>query len=301
MKLNKTKKVAIVIVTYNRLKMFKELIESLRKQDYMNFKIIVVNNSSDDGTKEYLDLQKDLIVITQENSGGAGGFFTGLKYVAENNFDYAWVMDDDVSVLNNSLTKLIEKADFLQDNFGFLCSKVVDLENLPCNVPAIDTRKNKTGDVEWNFFSENNLIKVTEASFVSFFIKKQTIIDLGLPYKHFFIWGDDTEYSLRISRKCNCYYVGDSIVLHKRYSNKILSIFTEEKQSRIKNYFFYYRNGLFVTKKYKQKGYVFYRYCRSFLDFLFLFLTLKLSKSFIIIKAIFASISFNPRLEFPCK
>ena len=107
-------------------------------------------------------------------------------------------MDDDVEIYKNSLSKLVNKAELLNDDFGFLCSKVIDLNFTPCNVPGIDMRKNKTGDVSWNVFSEKSLIKVTESSFVSFFLKTEHIKTLGLPYKEFFIWGDDSEYSLRM-------------------------------------------------------------------------------------------------------
>ena len=77
------KKVGIVVVTYNRLALLKEAIDSLRNQIYTNREIVVVNNGSTDGTQEWLNAQKDIIVNTQQNLGGAGGLFTGVKYVGE--------------------------------------------------------------------------------------------------------------------------------------------------------------------------------------------------------------------------
>ena len=85
-------KVGTVIVTYNRLTLLKEVIEALRQQTYLNQQIIIVNNGSTDSTAEWLQKQKDIVVINQENLGGAGGFFTGMKYVAEHNFDFCWIM-----------------------------------------------------------------------------------------------------------------------------------------------------------------------------------------------------------------
>ena len=35
-------------------------------------------------------------VINQENTGGAGGFYTGVKFAYENGADWVWTMDDDV-------------------------------------------------------------------------------------------------------------------------------------------------------------------------------------------------------------
>ena len=73
-----------------------EVIDALRKQTYNDYQIVVVNNGSTDGTEKWLSQQRDIITITQENLGGAGGFFAGMKYVAEHGYEYCWIMDDDV-------------------------------------------------------------------------------------------------------------------------------------------------------------------------------------------------------------
>ena len=90
------KTVAIIAVTYNMLELLKEEINSLREQTYKDAQIIVVNNGSTDDTLSWLQQQQDIITITQKNLGGAGGFYTGMKYAAENGYKYCWVMDDDV-------------------------------------------------------------------------------------------------------------------------------------------------------------------------------------------------------------
>lgn len=292
------KSVGIVIVTYNRLEMLKDLIFSLRNQEYKNAKIIVINNSSTDGTKEYLDKQEDLIVITQENCGGAGGFFTGLKYVAENNFDYAWVMDDDVLVRSDSLSKLMEQT---SDVDGFLCSKIVDTEGNPCNVPGIYMKKQTNGELEWDKKIERSLVKLTVASFVSVLIPVNIIKKIGLPYKEFFIWGDDTEYTRRISSNFESYLCGKSVVIHRRKINKTLSVFSEKDSHRLKNFFFLYRNTLFYEKKYSSLGKTLYRYFRTIFDILRALFTLKFKTFFVLVKAFIASFTFNPKVVYICK
>ena len=74
----KVDKVGIVVVTFNRLKLLKEVVDSLRNQDYLNRDIIIVNNGSTDDTRDWLDNQNDLIVINQGNCGGAGGLSVKL-------------------------------------------------------------------------------------------------------------------------------------------------------------------------------------------------------------------------------
>jgi len=53
-------KIAAVVVTYNRLELLKQCIDSIKNQTRKPDEIIVVNNSSTDGTLEWLNPNKDL-------------------------------------------------------------------------------------------------------------------------------------------------------------------------------------------------------------------------------------------------
>src|SRR5437868_301480 len=97
------KKIAVAVVTYNRLSFLKNCINSLKNQSYLWNKLIVINNSSTDGTSEWLSEQRDIYTINRPNEGSAGGFYTAVKYTCENNFDFVWLMDDDVEVSENAL------------------------------------------------------------------------------------------------------------------------------------------------------------------------------------------------------
>ena len=46
--------VACIVVTFNRLPLLKKCLNSIRNQTNKDFDIIVVNNGSTDGTKEWL-------------------------------------------------------------------------------------------------------------------------------------------------------------------------------------------------------------------------------------------------------
>lgn len=76
-------KIAAVVVTFNRLELLKKCVESLRNQTHKLDEILIINNSSTDGTLDWLNQQNDLTVISQENSGSAGGQFTGIKTAYE--------------------------------------------------------------------------------------------------------------------------------------------------------------------------------------------------------------------------
>ena len=183
-------RICTVVVTYNRLSLLKDAIDALKAQTEPS-DILVVNNGSTDGTKEFLDEQTELLVIHQENLGGAGGFYAGMKYAAENGYDFAWVMDDDVIPEVDALKFLKDAYDLLslKEKIGFLCSTVVDREGIPVNNPCVDLKRNKTGDVSWNRYLSEGVVGVSSATFVSVFVPCSIIFEVGLPYKEFFIWG----------------------------------------------------------------------------------------------------------------
>lgn len=192
-------KIAAVVVTYNRLELLKRAISALRAQSVHPDGIIVVNNGSTDNTEAWLNEQQDLYVIKQENVGGAGGFYTGLKQAYELGYEWIWVMDDDVEADFNCLQAL--KAEAQKGHFDILQPNRV-----------IDNTKVWKYSTKFNFnnpFQREGLIDIdTVTSYketkriVSFpfegpFIHKNVIAQIGLPDSRFFIWYDDTEYSIR--------------------------------------------------------------------------------------------------------
>lgn len=295
------KDVAVIVVTYNRLSLLKECIESIRNQTFKNFDLIIVNNGSTDGTLAWLRTLSNVIVINQENTGGAGGFFTGLKYSAEHNYSYCWFMDDDVICQPDALQILYDTYRIKKCK-GFLCSLVLSVDGQPMNVPGIDQRPGKNGYPTFLDSINENLLKVQSATFVSVFLSTRILHELGLPYKEYFIWGDDSEYTNRVSSKYPCYLAFKSIVIHKRANVQSLSIDRETNRQRIKNYFYFYRNNslnqLRQCDKLTQKMKFHIHYIISLFKYL---IKGKFYSFYIILKAYMALFTFNPKIEYPGK
>ncbi len=291
------KEVGILVVTYNRLQLLKEEIKSLRNQSYHNFQIIVVNNGSTDGTKGWLESQSDILTITQGNLGGAGGFFTGLKYIAEEGYKYCWLMDDDVECDEKALETLVKVA---HDNpeIGFLCSRVFGTDHSLMNVPIIDDRKREGNYPNWLEKIDNNLIKVKSATFVSVLIPIKNVIEVGLPIKEFFIWGDDSEYTMRLSSKFDCYLVYKSIVIHKRTLQQTLNFMTETDSKRLKNYYYSLRNQFYNRKKYGKSKDIFITLCYQASLMLRSIIRLDFKRITILLKVYYSYFCFLPKIQY---
>lgn len=232
------KRVVTVVVTYNRKSLLEECLSSLMSQTYQNHTILVVDNCSTDGTYEMLqDFIRDKKIVyfnTGENKGGSYGFHIGSKLAVQLGCDYIWLMDDDCIPTRDALEKLMAAADGHPD-FGYLSSKVLWTDGNMCqmNIPKKDIGKHIS-----EYDKEQN---ICIASFVSCFIREQVVEDVGLSMKDFFIWGDDWEYTLRISKKYKSYYIPDSVVIHKSKTNFGVNIAKADK-SMLPRYRYAYRN-----------------------------------------------------------
>lgn len=297
--------ISVVLVTYNRVDLLERAINSIRSQSYKIDNIIVVNNASTDRTREYLESEIDIKSIhLDSNTGGAGGFHVGIRYACEIGTEYIWIMDDDAVAQENTLSTLVDDALFLEQhncNWGFLCSQVVSEYNENMNVPTITRKLNSAGYPNWGEFGKNGLIGVDMATFVSMFTKVSIVKDVGLPVREMFIWGDDTEYTWRISKRYQCFISLNSQIYHKRVSGNALNIVTEENSDRLNWYLFYYRNNLYNRRKHGNfKDGVVYIF-NSFKDS---FLIIKASKNmkikrlYTLWKGIFQGVIFNPQILF---
>ena len=80
---------------------------------------------------------------------------------------------------------------------------------------------------------------------------------MGLPIKEYFIWGDDKEYTLRLSASYPCYHVKDSVVIHKMAINAGSNIVIDAI-ARVPRYFYAFRNDLCTAKRRGTKEIIIY-------------------------------------------
>lgn len=294
------KSVAAVVVTYNRKVLLKEAIDALLAQSSPEADVLVVDNASTDGTKEYIAdyIAQDKIIYinTGENLGGAGGFNFGMRQACEAGYKYIWIMDDDAIVKKNALEELLNADHLLKGNYGYLSSAVFWTDGKPCVMNRPKLIKDWTNDLE---YLADGLVRTYYSTFVSFFVKASTVDELGLPIKDFFIWGDDVEYSNRLSKKYPCYVVGKSKVIHKTKDNNGSNI-AKEQGDRIDRYKFAYRNECVIARENGMKGRLrqFAKVNYNILRVIFTRNPHKLKKLSVILSASIRGIFFRPKIEY---
>ncbi len=194
-------KVAAVIITYNRLELLKEVVSAVKTQTLKPEKIFVINNSSTDGTAEWLASQTGIIIITSPNLGSSGGQHSGIKAAYESGYDWIWTMDDDVVPDSDCLEKLLSAITEADIRAPFRVTK----ENRPYFNDTIRLNLTNPFSSIWNsIISENNLkndiIYAEGITFEGPLFRRSVVEKIGLPEKPFFIYGDDTEYFIRAKK-----------------------------------------------------------------------------------------------------
>lgn len=290
------KKVAAILVTYNRLELLRESIKSLENQRQPVNHIIIINNNSSDGTEIYLEKYdknpKYIIINSNINLGGAGGFNLGIKKAfSMTDDDYFWIMDDDTIPEKDALQHLLDTANFVDDDFGYLCSNVHWIDGTASNIPKVNNN--------WTNLATRGIIETSEATFVSIFVTRQAVNEVGFPISDIFIWGDDTEYTLRLSNYKKSYFVINSLVLHKSKQKTVnLTIVTDDSE-RLPRYYYLVRNGMYIRKKYYHDSLfkLTIRYIRVAYNVFKESNNRRLKRFQILLKGYFAGVKFNPKIE----
>lgn len=243
--MHSSKPVVAVVVTYNRKELLLECLQALGKQtaaDQMD--ILVVDNASIDGTeaaiRSFIDAGQIRYINTGSNLGGAGGFNFGMKEAVKAGYEFLWLMDDDCIPREDALEELLAAAQTLDEQWGFLASRVEWTDGSLCKMNEVKLVKPSR--------QKHGYEQCRQASFVSLFVPASVVREAGLPIKDFFIWGDDVEYTRRLSSTYSSYYVPGSVVLHKTKNNAGSDI-SRDDSGRLERYRYAYRNEVYIARQ----------------------------------------------------
>jgi dTDP-4-dehydrorhamnose reductase len=296
-------KIYAVVLTYNR----KELLERCLKAVYAQTRpcdgIIVIDNASTDGTDQML-LEAAFpglkFYLLSKNIGAAGGFSAGFRIAYQQGADFVWMMDDDVIPDPDALEQLMNAESILKRKeveHSFLLSTAFTEEGEVTNSPSYDGRLNKVGYEGWPALIEHGLMPVARATFVSILVPRVTLSKHGLPMASMFIWGEDSEYTLRVTRENPGYLVGSSKVQHLRQKSGSLSILTEESPTRIRYHQHYIRNEIYNLRKYYRSRKVYLFVMRHLKMSARLMMAGEFAKASIIVRGLVAGFGFFPGQE----
>lgn len=226
-------KLAIVVVTYKRQELLTRLFDSIEKLDQAPWRIVIVDNENSEQTREmveefsnHIDSQWGMTIADkdgnehrvvyapqQENGGGAGGFSAGVARAYELGAQWFWVMDDDVAVLPDAISKLAKwtkhheviqgsRLDYDGGAFYWQYDFIVPLGIPNPIAPAA--------------FGPAGYRVMDTLCFEGGLFSRRIVEEIGLPDPRFFIYWDDTMYGYRASKVTNPIVVPDLILQRTR-------------------------------------------------------------------------------------
>jgi GT2 family glycosyltransferase len=191
------KSVAVVIVTFNRREILRELLSGVGHQTQPVNEIIVVDNASGDGTGAMVreHFPQVTYVLSEVNIGAAGGFSLGVQLAYEHGHGWVWLFNDDNRVEPTTLKRLLASATRLGDGV-ITCPKIHAITHFCHGVlwrgRPIPLRNRDSAEP-----LATEPLAVDMVTFNGALLPRSVIDAIGFPRADYFMMFEEWEYCLR--------------------------------------------------------------------------------------------------------
>ena len=244
-------RVCAVVVTFNRLALLEQCLDSLKKQTRPPDAILVVNNGSTDGTAEWLRERADLLTVTQPNLGSAGGCAAGMRRAHAEGFAWTWMLDDDLVVPPDALKILLNDAHRgALDLVNPLVAADTELEALAFGLaPGIQTV------AEAKNAARDGLIPDLVNPWNGLLVSRAAMDRIGFVKVEMFISGDEIEYVHRAKASGLAMATSTGVVCHHpkprfAYQPILFNRFRVELPGGLRRWI-YIRNVGYINSRYR--------------------------------------------------
>jgi hypothetical protein len=260
------------------LSLLQKCIKSLTDGKTKPDEIIVIDNASTDGSKDWLTQQDHITpYFLPDNQGGSYAFTYGMEKALELEADWVWTMDEDVEIEADCLSNMLALS-HEHINVDYWCPEVLS--------PDFDVNENSLPE-----FNEHG--GLTTATFIGTFIKSTAIKQFGLPISNMFRFYDDIEYYWRIgsqgaegrpARGCSLNHLSTG----KKESEYFKDLLTD-KWSLL-----YFRNQYFYLGQRHGKSHLFKKLVRD-INWSVKFKNSRIKSTYVLAKALFQALNFKPQ------
>ncbi|TSC96069.1 MAG: hypothetical protein Athens101410_222 [Parcubacteria group bacterium Athens1014_10] len=290
---NQNFKIAIIILNWNGLENTKECLNSLKKVNYSNFKIILVDNGSENNEGKILKNEYgDFITLIQnkKNLGFAEGNNVGIEKALENpEIKYILCLNNDTTVEIDFIEKALEK--FNNPEIGMMAPKTMNYYKKN-EIDNFGIQFTKSG---LSFNIKNNNSRLFCPCGAAAFYSRELLEELkrrdGYYFDpDFFAYAEDLDLGFRARLLgFECLFAENSIIYHKgSASTKAMSDLAV---------YHTYRNIIWVLTK-NLPAPLFWKYLPKIIigQLAIIFLWILRGKSFLIFKAYFHALFGLPKM-----
>jgi GT2 family glycosyltransferase len=197
--------ISVIIVNWNGERIIGKCLASLRKQSYKKIEIIVVDNNSEDESRDIITEKfKDVVLIrSKKNLGFAEGNNVGLKQA---NGEFVLLLNSDAIITKKTIKQLLQSIQE-DDKLGIVQPKILYRANenhLDNTINSVGTFLTNTGFLYYPGYgkSDNNEnYNKTKYIFSAYgacmLIKKDVINQIGLFDPDYFMYFEETDFCMR--------------------------------------------------------------------------------------------------------
>jgi len=217
------KKVYIIVLNWNGKEDTLACLESLRFTDYENYKVILVDNGSEDDSVKAVKagFPEVEVVETGKNLGFAGGNNVGIEYAIKEGADYIFLINNDTTVHPDYLKELVEVGES-DKKIGAVGSKIY-YHGEPNRIwfagGKINWLRNKGEHIGLDEIDEGQYDKIKEVGYLTgcaLLIKREVVEEVGVLEDDYFLYYEDADYSLRVKNAgYKVIYAPKSKIYHK--------------------------------------------------------------------------------------
>jgi glycosyltransferase involved in cell wall biosynthesis len=210
-------KVSVIIPLYNGKKFIKETLDTVFKQTYKDYELIIVNDGSTDNPESVLKPYLSKIkYITQKNSGcPAGAFNTGI---AQSSGDYIAFLDQDDLWRKDKLQKQVEILD-QKPEVGLVATNVIIFDDT--SRKKIGTLWKKTKKILSQRQAQSKLLRTNFLINPSAIMVRREVFEKDEYCDERFKLADDYELWYRIAKKWDLALIEEPLTYYRHYSRSL--------------------------------------------------------------------------------
>jgi GT2 family glycosyltransferase len=257
--------VAVVVVTFNRADLLGRMLDGLVAQTHAPDAVIIVDNASTDHTREVLDTHVSSAGLNLQrihldtNTGGSGGFRTGVEAAFDQGHDRIWLIDDDVVPAPDCLAVLMAQDEAcvtaVRENTR---GRLVEKAATDFDLSRPWAMRPKRASVETAYGDRSSMperVELHNVAFEGFLVRREVVAAIGLPDDSFFIFYDDVDFALRARRAgYRIWAVRDAVLVRQLDFDQQLALDTWKGYYMYRNlfavHFRYGTNALVRAKPY---------------------------------------------------
>ncbi|MEM7106860.1 MAG: glycosyltransferase family 2 protein [Bacteroidota bacterium] len=239
--------IAIVILNYNQIEVTCEFIDSCKNLDYKNYRIVLVDNASENDPSELIKVKYPEVQLIRnaKNLGFTGGNNVGINSIKA---DYYFIVNNDTEVTPSVLKELL--LPFQEDeSLGMVSPKIRYFEKPDViqyagysKINPFTGRNQALGGKEFDRGQHDRPGYTNYAHGAAMLVKAELINKIGAFADIFFIYYEELDWSARAVRAgYKIYYQPTAVIFHKE------SI-TMGKESAMKAYY-HNRNRVLFMKR----------------------------------------------------